>query len=306
MPPYTDPYMTLGKAGDASWNDQPPSVPPAGAKTDTVLQIYVPAENTLIDCGAGALPGIRMETDHHVHMTARGGKLTTLSLGDPGGPGIDGAAGINIITDGDKNETVVGKTSELYGGDAAISYNSRKSETVIGDWDETCQKKSEHLHGPWSIVCENAKDETVHGTVTQDYRSEQNVIVGKPSDFKYKSHKTEHVDGDLILGVDGRVVYTYGSDITTIKTGKTSDIAIDNHTSISTGHKIDAYVGYQISVNGKLAVSINETLSLSQNLASASIAGISVATTAVSVSATGISTSKVGLNLWSGELHTIK
>ena len=148
-----DKYAHDQTKGSEAWDDRPPDVAPPMLGTDAVLQLYAPCDNTMLDLGAGKRSGIRMVTQHHVHLTARE-PLTTISLGAPGGLGVSdafgagvSAEGLQIYTAGEKVEQVDGAVREIYG--------DQKIETVKGAVWETYQ---------------DTKKETVAKDLENDYR----------------------------------------------------------------------------------------------------------------------------------------
>lgn len=278
---FIDPYVTNTKSKEnlnAALSDLPPVANGAADGTASVLQLYVPAEHTTLDLGAGATPGIRMITDTHAHLTALV-PLSTLSLGVAGGKLPSGATpGINIYTDANKKETIQGETHETYG--------ATKDESVRDVWTETGH---------------NAKTESIAGTVTQNFNSEHNLTVGKPADYRYKCSKTEtvgdggggdyavtvhgdkkeHVQNNLEITVGGNATISHLGQVTTLWTGKVSSVAIDNHDNVTTGNKTDYFTGHQCSVNTgtqvsktrSLSMSTNESIAVTQNLVNFNLNG---------------------------------
>ena len=172
----------------AKFDDSPPPVAPALVGSPSLLQLYVPSEDTQLDYGAGALPGIRMATDHHVHLTSRD-TLTTISLGDPGGSGIskDDPPGISIFTAGAKRETVelgveenykyakvevvgASNTQNIFGThtfgvvkNATYNYEANKTERIVGSAStEVMLNRNETIHGH-SVVTMGSREEHVFG-----------------------------------------------------------------------------------------------------------------------------------------------
>ena len=269
MPPSIVDYSNLGHQTDASWNDKAPAVAPAGSGSDTVLQIYVPAENTIIDYGAGAVPGIRMATDHHAHLTA-GTPQTTISLGDTAGPGVAGAAGLNIFTAGAKNEDGVGPTSGTY---------AAKAEHVSGNWREECNSaKQERVHGSWNQVCDQVMTQSFgthshfveHDSITKIGGNSTNNIIG---DFTidYGGSHTETVQGQqttnymspkldfhwglkssVFLGIDASLNVAAKESIFV---GKTHSASLAINASVKLGGDFNYNVGASVTTNQSLSVS---------------------------------------------------
>ena len=109
-----DPYATAS-SGEGHLNYAPtPPAPSAQTKGPNVINIFVPSEHTSLDYGAGKIPGVRVATDNHVHLTART-PLTTVSLGSPGGDGISvPVSGIQITSQGEKLEHIVQRVRVVY------------------------------------------------------------------------------------------------------------------------------------------------------------------------------------------------
>lgn len=127
-----DPYAnTLG--GDAPAVSATPPTPGAPTKNPNLLSMFVPSENTSLDFGAGDPAGIRMVTDHHAHLTART-PLTTVSLGAPGGDGVsDPAAGLQIMSAGEKLEHIAGRVRVFYDAtEAAVVATGRVHSITAG------------------------------------------------------------------------------------------------------------------------------------------------------------------------------
>ncbi len=160
-----DPFPQMIEQGIALLT---PSVAAPSTKKKNLVQFYVPAENTSVDFGAGPIPGVRMVTDHHVHLTARA-PLTTISLGKAAGDGVGGPDGLQVVTEGNKNEYVLLKTWETYTQDASLVYGAKKSEEVTMDWDERCHSsKTEFVRDGWVQTCTANKSESVTGEKKSD------------------------------------------------------------------------------------------------------------------------------------------
>ena len=271
-----DPYVTNTGSGaglTAALSDSPPPAKGGTEGPGTVLQLYVPAENTILDFGAGTTPGIRMITNTHAHLTAEE-PLTTLSLGAAGGSlPAGGVPGFNLFSNANKKETILADTHE--------SYSGLKEETVGGVWTETSG---------------NAKTETIAGTMTQNLKSEHNLTVGKPADYKYNSHKTEGigtegggnyiltvngnksetVQNNLMLHVVGKTSFTYDGPVSTIRKAQTEELQIDNHHTRATGFKSETFIGPQVATNLVFAATFNENLSFTQSVIASSAAAVNL------------------------------
>jgi hypothetical protein len=203
--PIKDPYPGFLNANVLTTPAPQPGEPPDGSAS--LLSIWVPAESSAIDMGAAGggaddLPGIRIETATHVHMTAVS-PLTTISLGAPGGKlGGDGVGGLSIHTDGDKKEHVVGVVTELY--------DNTKTETVTLALKETYQ---------------NTKDETVTLAVTETYLAKKHETVGGALTEDYQATKTENIKGPLAVNVtSGSAKYVYASTLETTSKARTETV----------------------------------------------------------------------------------
>ena len=190
-----DKYAHDAGSKSPAWDDLPPdpAAPMLGA--DAVLQLYAPKDDTMLDLGAGKRSGIRMVTDAHVHLTARSPR-TTISLGAPGGDGInDAALGLQIYTEAEKRETIDGPTEEWY--------KNKKTEFVKGVWTERCEaSKTEHVIGRWDQTCNDEKTETIAKAVTQSYGATHKLTVEKEASHAFKGGKVEHVTGgDMVTEV---------------------------------------------------------------------------------------------------------
>jgi hypothetical protein len=223
----------------------------------SVLQLYIPAETTVLDFGAGNTPGIRMATDHHAHLTART-PLTIVSLGAPNILPVSALEGLGIYTAGHKHESIELTTEEVYQGSAKLIYYDTKDETVTL---------------PWTEGCRNSKTEIVDGTMAQTFKSEHNLTVGKASVYNYGGPKKESITGDFTRVTDGQRNDTITKDWTINVTGKKNE-TIGNTVSHLYGlTKHDTYVGAQWAFNlgtkftldGSMAYSRTMGVSMAQN-----------------------------------------
>ena len=238
MPPSIVDYSNLGGQNDAMWNDQAPSVAPAGAGNDTVLQIYVPAENTVLDYGAGAIPGIRMATDHHAHLTA-GTPRTTISLGKAAGPSIGGPDGLNIFTAGAKTEEVTQYTFE--------HYHAAKQERVDGNW---------------ASFCDGSLTRKVVGVVGDDFAKDYGLKVG--------GNYVQQILGDCQVNVTGNCEVKYGGTNKTTYTGSNEDHYLDPKYDYHWGSKFSTFIGVDFSANmgEKMAIYVGEAHTVNLGISS--------------------------------------
>ena len=204
--------------------------------TKSVLQLYIPSEHTELDYGAGAVPGIRMVTDHHVHLTARDA-LTTISLGDPGDPGISivDPPGLQVFTAGEKRETVEMAVEENY---------------------------------------KNTKTEVISGRHTQKLFDEHHFGVRKDATYDYEAHRSGRVVGNDNLEVMlDRHATVHGSDHLEVTQDKHETIHGDSSWlhkgklySVTYGFNHDLFLGEKTAVMAGLSTSINVGVTVALSL----------------------------------------
>jgi hypothetical protein len=233
-----DPYFEgMHGYGAAAWDDRPPAVAAPSQGGATLMHLYVPSERTEIDYGAGAVPGIRMATDPHVHLTARK-TLSTISLGNPGGEGISSGdlPGISIFTAGAKSETIEQCVKEYY---------------------------------------KNAKSELIKGLHTQTLLDEHYFDVSRNATYKYGANRFEHtvgnkketIDGESHVEVKGNAKWTYKGPKFTHTWGFSHDIYGGEKLTVFGGLSTAINVGATIAVNLAAASTTNIGARLDTSLA---------------------------------------
>jgi hypothetical protein len=246
--------------GDKSqaWEDLPPKVAPPMLGTDAVLQLYAPKDETMLDLGAGKRSGIRMVTNKHVHLTARD-PLTTISLGAPGGLGIndasgagDGASGLQVYSEGKKVEQIDGAVREIYG--------DQKIETVKGAVWETY---------------EDTKKEIVIKDIENEYHGNKKETIAEQLHVSSKA-RIEKVDGDWHMHVTGHKHEKVDGDSSWTRDGQFGSITLGSITDACLGEKISLVAGQNascclgmnvgVSVVGKLDMVIGASVATTSNV----------------------------------------
>lgn len=287
-----DKYAHDAGSKSPAWDDLPPdpAAPMLGA--DAVLQLYAPKDNTMLDLGAGKRSGIRMVTDAHVHLTARGPR-TTISLGAPGGDGIgDPALGLQIYTAAEKRETIDGATEEWY--------KDKKTEFVKGQWTARCEaSKTEHIVGRWDQTCDDEKTETIAKAVTQSYGATHKLTVEKAATHAFNGGKVEHVTGDMVTEVTQTKRETIHGDWIVHVDGA-------RHFEIDSDHVHTNNGDYVTTNNGNTSTTTLGT-AMSKTATSISVVrGLKAERASVKFDVSGIRTQQVAVDLCSGTLHIIK
>ena len=273
----TDPYI-VSYTGEkaANWSDMAPLVAGRPAPKDSVLQIFVPAENTTVDYGAGKIPGIRMATDHHVHLTAMS-PLTTLSLGAPAGLGVAGAAGLNLYTAGAKAEEVMKDTNERHHGAWSGWCGSTRDEHVTGGWSQVCESAFTQACKSYSLSVNGESKYTYTGNSTVTYDKNCKTTVTGQSESHYLEPKL-----DWHYGL--KTAFFAGADV-----------------SVNFGIKQSTFLGLAQATNLAANMNINATQNLSLNL------GVDVAMNAsLCISRTLIGSSKTQIDLDNSEMELKK
>ncbi len=256
-----DAYRDLLVDGTATL---PPVVAPPSTAKQNVVHIHVPAEHTDVSFGAGKVPGIRMTTDNHVHLTA-GTPLTTISLGVTGGEGVAGPNGINILTQGHKTEYVNLMTDETYNLAAKVRYQSTKGEEVTAAWDEKCHNtKTEFVHGMWNLSCDSDKSETITGCKKETYGTHEIEVHGAVK-RKFHGAVEEWTTGNLTQHVFGQTSKYQHDDHENFAFGMKSDTYIGIQTTKILGRQLAANVGVQITSNVGATVTNNAIVTVTNN-----------------------------------------
>jgi hypothetical protein len=232
-----DSISPLGRA----WDDLPPDPAAPMPGEDAVLQLYAPKDHTLLDLGAGSTPGIRMATDQHVHLTARG-TLTTISLGSAGGAGISKAdpEGLQVFTAGEKHETVEKAVVEVY--------KDTKSETVLSTTEE------KYLA---------AKTEIISGFHTQKLFDEHHFGVKKDAVYDFDANKSERIVGDWKVEVMGKKHETIHGDRSWLSKGKWLNVTIGAYNDLHLGEKLTATFAANVTLH--MGASISASLAFQKN-----------------------------------------
>lgn len=251
-----------------------PAEPMSGERA--VFRLQVPAKNTSFELGDGKLAGIRMETDDHVHLTARN-PLTTISLGTPGGAGTtDAAPGLRICTDGVMEETVL--------GDVSCDYQKSKTEYVGG-------KVSELYHG--------AKSEMVRGRLKQTYWDEHSMIVFKNANHEFGANKSESINGNWDISVTG-VKNEYVAGKSCINEAKSFEFTYGAAFDLFAGRKGAALLGLNESFNLAGQFSFSAGVNVGVNV------GINYSASNISVSKVAYAYGKPDVTWNEGELDINK
>ena len=241
-----------------------PVVAAPSTKKRNLVHFFVPAETTSVDFGAGAIPGIRMVTDNHVHLTART-PLTTLSLGLAAGPDVSGPNGINFVTEGNKTEKVTLKTWETYTQDAVLTYSAKKNEDVTGAWVENGHNtKTETVTGAWQQTAQADRTETVIGKQKETYGTYDRVVLGEVT-HTHLAAKTETVAGPLTQTVVGATTNSYLDNHFTFKYGARADIFVGLQAVAIAGAQLTSNTGVQATTNVGATVTLNAGASLTVN-----------------------------------------
>jgi hypothetical protein len=267
-----------------------PLVAAPSTKKRNLVHFFVPAENTSVDFGAGAIPGIRMVTDNHVHLTART-PLTTLSLGLAAGPNVTGPDGINFMTDGNKTESVKLKTWETYTQDAVLTYSAKKNEEVTGAWDEKGHNtKTETVTGLWQQTAQTDRTEVVIGTHKETYGQYQRVVLGQVTQT-HMSGKTETVVGPMTQTVVGATTNSYLDNHFTFKYGARADVfcglqavaIVGAQLTSNTGVQATTNVGATMTVNAGPSLTVNSPVTLTKNTINMTVNSIDMNQTDMSI-----------------------
>jgi hypothetical protein len=236
--------------------DAPPAPGEPTPGKDAVLQLYAPCDNTMLDLGAGKIPGIRMITEHHVHLTARN-PLTTISLGAPAGDGVSNGAdpfapGLQVFTDGEKNEHVK--------KDVRLRYDERKIEIVKGEVSENY---------------EVAKKETVGGYVENIYNDAKTETIAKELNVSSKT-RTDKIDGDWNIAVtghrseniDGNTSHRKTGHFYTVTCGSVNDVTLMEKGAFVAGASLTVTAGLQCSavLGGKIELVDRASLSVTTSM----------------------------------------
>jgi hypothetical protein len=266
MPNIVDRYIQASDDPATSLAAPPPWAPPQSNGDKTVLQLHVPAENTSLEMGAGQIPGIRMESDHHAHISALS-PLTTISLGWAGGKGPLGSPGLSIVTDGDKTEVIKGITVETYQGAATVTYHSNveehcdasKVERVTGNRSEhTVGGRLDTVNGDWMQTCGQWKTETVTGGVTLDYKSLASTI-HQDAFESYGASRTVNIASPKNEFVGGTYTQTLLGGLQSTVAGPWFLHHFDT--------KVDLCAAIQFTGTMGLRMALNESLDINHSLA---------------------------------------
>jgi hypothetical protein len=274
-----------------------PVVAAPSTKKRNLVHFFVPAESTSVDFGAGAIPGIRMVTDNHVHLTAKT-PLTTLSLGFAAGQGVSGPNGINFVTDGHKTESVKLNTWETYTGDAILKYLAKKTEDVTSEWTETGHDtKTETVHGLWTQTAQADRTETVIGKQKELYGTYDHVVLGEVTQT-HMAARTETVAGPLTQTVLGPTSKTHLDVHSTFAYGAKAELFVGAQAMAVVGAQVTSNTGLQATVNTGGTVTVNAGLSATFNApATATVNGVNVTYNFINISDTAFDSTNVGVDL---------
>jgi hypothetical protein len=228
-----------------AWDDRPPDAAAPMPGKDAVLQLYAPKDETMLDLGAGKRSGIRMITNEHVHITARN-PLTTISLGAPGGLGINdpsgaglSAQGLQIYTEGEKVEQVDLAVREIYG--------DQKIETVKGAAWETYK---------------DTKKEIVEKDLENDYRGNKKETIGQQLHVSSKT-RSDTIDGDWTIHVTGARKEQIDGDRTWLNKGKWVNVTLGAYNDLHIGEKLTATLAANITLH--VGATISASMAFQQN-----------------------------------------
>ena len=248
--------------------DPPPTTAAPATGSPNCLHLFVPSENTQLDFGAGASPGIGMITDAHAHITARS-PFTTISLGAPTESQWAGAeaAGLNLYTEGAKHETVE--------KDVFVTCGADKHERLRGNLDLVVEgKKLEDVGLEVVETYRNTKHETVACAVTEDYQNAHTWNVGDIAKHSFAKNKEEHIGGDSNVTVGGNKHETVLGDEKYVRKGNYGQITKGTSNDVCLGEKSSTVVGASMSLNagptlsatvGAVAISITTPVKVTRD-----------------------------------------
>ncbi len=263
---FIDAYAKIYSGPEAEgWNDMAPLVAHPAGGNDSLLQIYVPAEHTTIDYGAGKIKGIRMASDHHAHMTAVD-PLTTISLGIAAGQGVTGGDGLNVFTAGAKTGSIARETSETYHG--------TKTASVTGAWKESCDAtKTEHVTGSWNQACDSDLTTkcktyllTTETTAKYVYGGDVTVEIGQNHKRTINGTAESHYikpSFDIFYGLKNTL---FGGLDTSVNVGNKSSIFVGLTESASLSGTVSMAAGLSLNTKGGGELNLNASYSVTRSL----------------------------------------
>jgi hypothetical protein len=255
-----DPYVEVL---EGSLTTAPPE-PITSEGKNNLLRITVPADETSLELGAGSRSGIRMTTAKHVELTAKA-PWTRISLGEPGG--YEAVAGINIQTDGEKRELVVGKVEE--------TYQSSKVETVTGAVREVYKDtKHEIVTGKVDHFYASTKHDEVLGDVTESIGGSRAVKIACDEKIEIHGEQKVEVKGARHLKVGSHDYMTTIGTSNQLFIGEKATVNLGTTNTLNAGAlNTSTNIGVNVSTN----VGLNKSFVLACKLET--VIGPSIATT---------------------------
>jgi hypothetical protein len=256
----TDPGFTVT---DLPVNPSP-GAPTADA--NNVMTIFVPTDSTTLQMGASsagpnlataAISGFRVSTLNHVHLTAQT-PITTISLGQPGGQGMPGVAGLSVYTEGQKQEHVVLDVNEWYDlkktehvkADVTENYDQKKSETVGGELHEIYKdKKTEDITGPLTATITNEASYTYKSGLFIDSKNRHEHVHGNWTISPIEGDLTiDPINGNLFIHAKGTAKLQGDSNMDWIQAGDLKHVFMGAHAKIIVGTDSSVNVANKNSV----------------------------------------------------------
>ncbi len=247
----TDPY---GGAIAYTAPGVTPAAPVDGAPH--VLTFFVPNEGTTIQLGASSggpggaapMPGIRMDTATHIHMTAEA-PATTISLGTQGGNNSE-AAGISMYTAGDEKVHVLLTKDEHIVGHVETKYDAGQDKTITGELKKHVTAESTYTFDSKLGIESGPREEKVHGdwegTIdgSVDWKAAQKMEFHAFSDHVFIIEGMHHKQ---VLGVSNELLV--GAESIMIVGGKSEMIAGAGEMKVVAGTKTEVVLALETDIN---------------------------------------------------------
>jgi hypothetical protein len=231
----SDPYATV----HAPLIEPVPKPGEPGDGSTTSLTIHVPAEGTTVDLGAGPTPGIRMETAHHVHMTA-GDPKTTISLGAQGGDASE-CAGISMYTLGEEKIYVALAKEEHIVGHVETTYDAGEKKEITGKLEKHVSGGiAEYKYDQKLGIESGPREEKVHG----DWEAKIDGTV----DWKAGAKMEFHAFSDHIFNIEGMAHKQVVGLSTEVLIGGENTQIIGQKTEILVGGEMKTVIGPTVDI----------------------------------------------------------